>query len=147
MTDTKLCGRCKSEKDIADFSPSFAKRNGTWCRPCVRAYYKIHRHSNVFGNASYRKAFKKNNLTRKCKRLGISADEFTRLYKLQDGKCALCEIDQGECIKRFAIDHDHATGIVRGLLCDKCNRGIGLLNDSPSILIKAAEYVQRGYIG
>jgi hypothetical protein len=60
----------------------------------------------------------------------------------QRGVCAICKTeDPGPRSNHFHIDHDHATGKVRGLLCNNCNRGIGLLKDSPSVLLQAHLYL------
>lgn len=45
---------------------------------------------------------------------------------------------------RLSVDHDHQTGKIRGLLCNNCNRAIGLLKDSSDILYKAAKYIEKG---
>jgi len=62
----------------------------------------------------------------------------------QGGCCKICGTDKptGKW-KVFAIDHCHITGIVRGLLCNECNRGIGLLRDSADLLRKAADYLDN----
>jgi hypothetical protein len=57
----------------------------------------------------------------------------------QAGVCAICEQPPGD--RRFCVDHCHATGQIRGLLCDRCNTGIGLLGDSPERLANARDYV------
>jgi hypothetical protein len=57
---------------------------------------------------------------------------------LQDGRCALCGCDKA---RAWHWDHDHATGVMRGVLCSKCNNGLGFFNDNPDFLWKAAAYV------
>jgi hypothetical protein len=69
-------------------------------------------------------------------------DAFDRLNEEQGGVCAICE-QPCRTGKRLAVDHDHQTGHVRGLLCRTCNSGIGLLNDDPDLLRKAADYIER----
>src|SRR5260221_4218550 len=54
-------------------------------------------------------------------RYGIEADRVEELLKLQRGKCPICKRD----LHKFHVDHDHVTGVVRGLLCGPCNRGLG----------------------
>lgn len=61
----------------------------------------------------------------------------------QDYKCAICGIHEENVTKSLAIDHDHTTGLVRGYLCNNCNRGIGLLKDDPNVLRNAIEYLER----
>ena len=62
----------------------------------------------------------------------------------QEYKCAICNTDKptGKW-KVFAVDHCHETGEVRGLLCNECNRGMGLLRDNAELLRKAADYLDR----
>lgn len=50
---------------------------------------------------------------------------------------------QGGKPRTLAVDHDHETGCLRGLLCEGCNRGIGLLRDDPDLLRRAADYIER----
>jgi hypothetical protein len=74
----------------------------------------------------------------------ITEEQYTDMLKAQNGCCAICGTDKptGKW-KVFAVDHDHETGQVRELLCNECNRGIGLLKDSPELLIKAADYLLK----
>lgn len=64
------------------------------------------------------------------------------MYLKQHGRCALCERTP-EADKPLVVDHDHSDGRVRGLLCDRCNRGIGFLQDNSVVLKKAARYVTK----
>ena len=77
---------------------------------------------------------------------GMSIEDYDTLLEKQNGVCAICmEPETGVEGQRLAVDHDHETGRVRGLLCRKCNLGIGNLDDDPSLLWKALEYlVQHG---
>lgn len=74
---------------------------------------------------------------------GVSLEEYYLLLRQQGGVCAVCE-KVNKNGNKLSVDHDHVTGVVRGLLCYNCNRGIGWLGDSPPILLRALEYV-RGY--
>lgn len=79
----------------------------------------------------------------------MTENDFNRMWKEQNGNCAICEVPmlpRGK--KRFSasIDHNHETGEVRGLLCSRCNKGIGSLRDDPEVLQKAADYLfERGF--
>jgi len=75
---------------------------------------------------------------------GITPEDYARMFKAQRGRCAICRSkDSGQRSKRhLCVDHDHKTGKVRGLLCHRCNRGLGLLNDSLNCLGKATEYLK-----
>lgn len=70
---------------------------------------------------------------------GIDLKDKENLYKAQNGCCALC----GDYIKieDMCVDHDHETGIVRGLLCHRCNRGLGQFKDDIKLLKKAFDYL------
>ena len=72
----------------------------------------------------------------------ITEEQYDQMLEAQSGRCAICGTDTptGKW-KAFAVDHDHKTGLVRALLCNECNRGIGLLKDSAELLQKAANYI------
>lgn len=78
-------------------------------------------------------------------RYGISEERFNAMAAVQRGRCAICEVVFKD-IHRIMIDHDHANGEVRGLLCSSCNRGIGLLRDSSRNALRASRYLQIGYL-
>lgn len=76
------------------------------------------------------------------RRYGISREDYNTLFSLQNYCCAICltkEVGRGHTY--FHVDHDHNTGRVRGLLCDKCNRGLGYFNDNSSLLERASRYL------
>lgn len=77
---------------------------------------------------------------------GITMEEFDSMYVEQRGLCKICGnpetvLGSGGKVKTLAIDHDHETGQVRGLLCNNCNRAIGLLKDNADLLRTAADYL------
>lgn len=73
---------------------------------------------------------------------GITESDYLAMLEAQGGTCAICH--QAERIpgRSLAIDHDHETGRVRGLLCASCNRGIGMLGDDVDRLASAIEYLR-----
>lgn len=75
---------------------------------------------------------------------GITAEEYKILYEAQGGRCAICRRATG-ATRRLAVDHDHKTGRVRGLLCKPCNRyGLGMFaRDNPEIFDRAANYLRN----
>lgn len=79
---------------------------------------------------------------RNIKRYGVTLAEYDALLAAQDGVCAICK---KKCSKHpnLSIDHDHATGKVRGLLCSACNIGIGSLREDPMIAQAAADYLRK----
>ena len=79
---------------------------------------------------------------------GVSNQHYLALFEAQDGKCAICGVTEGHRSKnskvcRLAVDHDHRTGQVRGLLCNSCNRGLGRFKDSIENLEAAIRYLKR----
>lgn len=74
---------------------------------------------------------------------GITQNDFENLFENQNGKCAICKIDHSELPKRLHVDHCHATGKVRWLLCSICNQALGMFKDDTSLLDRAKEYLTK----
>ncbi|MCI4340581.1 MAG: endonuclease domain-containing protein [Thermoplasmata archaeon] len=85
--------------------------------------------------ADPRKAEKFRNQSLKS-RYGITSAQFDAMAEEQGGACKICGL-----IKKLVVDHDHVTGRVRGLLCDKCNRALGGFGDCPAVLKRALLYL------
>jgi hypothetical protein len=77
----------------------------------------------------------------------MSLDEYDAMFEAQKGLCAICCKPETSklrgVVKRLAVDHDHSTGKVRDLLCNACNRAIGLMRENPEVFYKAAEYLKK----
>jgi len=131
-------------------------------RDSVQAYQKAWREANkeeikAYQSAyhlSYRKRDDVQTATRKRHLKNyyrMTEAQFNELWAQQDGKCGVCSVEmlpKGRHGHSVAIDHNHETGAVRGLLCRGCNNGIGCLQDSPEILKAAAQYLsERGHYG
>ena len=71
---------------------------------------------------------------------GLTREEFDALILNQEGRCAICDRDPRD---NLMVDHNHLTGVVRGLLCATCNRGLGLLGDDLGGLQRAIDYLRR----
>ena len=74
---------------------------------------------------------------------GIGINEFNKMREIQDSRCAICGIHEKSSAKGLAVDHCHAKGNVRGLLCNNCNNGLGRFKDDVSLLQKAIEYLNK----
>jgi hypothetical protein len=78
---------------------------------------------------------------------GITIDDYEALHDSQNGKCAICGEKEKAVIRgrglSLAVDHCHEKGNVRGLLCHRCNKALGEFKDSPTLLRKAADYLER----
>lgn len=115
----KQCRTCGVEKSLSEFHKrSDTGRHQNACKTC---YHSAQLYRNY----------------------GITLDDYDRMYEKQNGVCAICNLPQlSKRNTRLCVDHDHDTGEVRGLLCDSCNRGIGLLKDDPRLLERAAQYIR-----
>jgi len=76
------------------------------------------------------------------RRYGITIEDYNRMFNEQNGCCAICKKHQTHFEKALAVDHDHETEKVRGLLCRACNTAIGLLQDNPDVILEASNYVR-----
>ena len=81
------------------------------------------------------------------KTYGISLGDYTKKWIEQNGKCIICNIGSFPIDKMFdrvlVLDHDHKTNQVRGLLCNSCNRALGLLKDNPTFTQNATNYLNQ----
>lgn len=70
---------------------------------------------------------------------GITLDHYNELLARQGGACAICH--ENKDVRNLAVDHCHETGKVRGILCQRCNRALGLLRDDTSLMRSAIMYL------
>lgn len=80
-------------------------------------------------------------------KFGLTPEQYEEMLSKQNGVCAICEQPETGKVrgitKPLAVDHDHATGKVRGLLCDRCNHALGRMQDQPARLRRAADYLEQ----
>ena len=75
--------------------------------------------------------------------LGVTQQDYIELHKRQGGHCGICRKPlRSRRYKAFAVDHDHVTGRIRGLLCTGCNTGLGLFRDCAETLHRAIEWIK-----
>ncbi|GAA3729966.1 hypothetical protein GCM10022239_03230 [Leifsonia bigeumensis] len=74
-------------------------------------------------------------------KFGITIEEYERMLAMQDGRCRICGTLPAEK-RRLAVDHDHATGEIRGLLCSHCNTALGFMGDDVTRLSAAIGYLK-----
>lgn len=150
---TKHCGKCKQWKPLTDFPVDKARHDGRhpWCKECTRSYHRARRAADPKAYSTYmaryrsRPEYEHQRRAGALAQYGITPEDYDALLEKQGGVCAICGGHQRRKIRRryFAVDHDHLTGAVRGLLCDHCNSAIGLLGDDPARCRQAAEYLER----
>lgn len=74
-------------------------------------------------------------------RYGLTKEQYSTLYKAQGGRCYICQRATG-ARKKLAVDHDHATGYVRGLCCGPCNSMLAHARDNAEVFDRAAQYLR-----
>lgn len=76
------------------------------------------------------------------RKYNLSVEEYNAMIEAQNNQCAICNYEFGQRKGDIHVDHCHTSGQVRGLLCDKCNRGLGYFNDNTEALINASNYIK-----
>lgn len=130
----KICSRCKLEKDESEFY-RYPQRGGVqnYCKDCKHAYCREYYQKN------------KDRVRRQNKRAslkfhyGMTLEQYDEMYISQQGQCSICKTKH----EVLHVDHDHNTGDIRELLCNRCNRTLGLLEEDPMIMHSMIEYVQN----
>lgn len=74
---------------------------------------------------------------------GITEDQFDSILLSQKKRCKICRRKNRDSLDRWKVDHDHVTLVIRGILCTSCNFGISKFKDNPSLLAKAAKYIDK----
>ncbi len=72
---------------------------------------------------------------------GIKIDDYNKMLKEQNFSCKICLTHQSELKKQLSVDHCHKTGMIRGLLCNLCNTGLGKFKDDVEVMINAVNYL------
>lgn len=137
----KQCPSCLEYKDLTGFRPRKWSKNGyeSYCQVCLRLKKKQKRES--IESKLERRRF---DLYTKYRLL---PEDFTRMFHSQGGRCPIClrTLDEFD-YRRTVVDHCHASSTVRGLLCTSCNSSLGKFGDSPEVLQRAIDYIQKGGI-
>lgn len=125
----KTCTICKKTYPLTFFYKKLANKDGlkSRCKECSRL----------------------ENRKFKLRVWGLTLQEYDSLLDKQGGCCAICKGTSTHAHKgnkrSFAVDHDHTTGIIRGLLCAKCNRGLGLFGDCLEKYERAYNYLKLNH--
>lgn len=120
----KLCSFCHQYKDFEKFGTNGNGKLKSRCKDC-QGKYNTQYHKEIF----------------RFDRYGITKEIFKQMLNNQNNKCAICEISVNE--RSSHIDHCHSTGKVRGILCEKCNKGLGQFNDNVNYLNNAIKYLNK----
>jgi t-SNARE complex subunit (syntaxin) len=168
--ETKICSECKIEKSLDKFQKDAYRKDGYRykCKSCTNIhdveyyqknkdkihdrkikYYQKNKEKMVVWQKDYRQqpGYKEKMIERRRRHYllndyGITFEQKQEMIKNQNGRCAICCSLLDNKLKTH-VDHDHRSGVVRGILCRNCNIGLGLFYDDPYILEKAKVYIQN----
>ncbi len=146
----RLCFGCNEEKPWDQFHKQPGGTNGrkSRCVVCMRKHLDRWRAENP---SHFRRIGWKYELKRLYK---MTPEQYLSMLESQGNVCAICKeegnltVDGSELIKngkptKFHVDHDHVTGVVRGILCNSCNRGLGAFRDNVQYLQDAVKYLSK----
>lgn len=138
----KVCSSCGVQRPLTEFYWT-NRRNGekarhSKCQPCRREQFK------TYSKTPQGKQVKRAGILRR--KYKMTEDEYQEILIAQGGVCAICrepetKVHRDGALCRLVVDHSHATGDVRALLCSFCNAGLGLFKDDPLRLLAAARYL------
>lgn len=144
----KTCTVCNENKPYSEYYKSSREKDGYGyrCKLCDNAARKKSRNRDKPVSENKTKlGYKRRWLFYK---YGLDSGDYENMLVAQNYKCAICGTSnpRGEGVESdkelsFSVDHNHKTKKVRGLLCNLCNRALGFFQDDPSIVQKAAEYL------
>lgn len=148
--EVKICSKCKKERFINEFHN---KGNGfirNDCKYCVIEYGKKYREKHKDRIKLKKRKYQKEKPQIKYnwylqKQYGISLKEYEEIFKLQDNSCAICKSKKvkNKQHKYLHLDHCHKTGKIRGILCSRCNVGLGHFNDDIKLLYEVIRYLEK----
>lgn len=131
-TNLKTCSKCKQVKIAKEFAKRAKNKDGlrSQCKNCDQQYRDDNREA-------VRDYHYKN-------RYGISLEEYNDKLSVQNYSCAICGSQhvENERMKTLVVDHNHATGEVRGLLCHPCNVALGAVKEKEDILMACISYLR-----
>lgn len=140
----KTCTVCKETKEITDYYKYAANKDGISYR-CKECDDKARQQWSEKNPERAKESQRKRNLKHK---YGLTIEDYDRILEDQGNSCAIChkkdyEVSGDRFSKiKFAVDHNHTTGKVRGILCNQCNRALGMFSDSEEVLRSALKYLE-----
>lgn len=130
---TKQCNKCTQYKEFSRFDLKNGKPCRNTCKDCRNHNMKSRPYRKGLPLKDYRLQMQ----------YGITLKQYDEMAADQNGLCKLCNrVSLNHWGTELCVDHCHKTGKVRGLLCDKCNKGLGQFEDNIETLQKAIEYLK-----
>jgi hypothetical protein len=149
----------QSKKEIKERRHKYYEKNKKHINIKARECYESHKKERKIYEKEYRTNHKKEtkeyilknkeHIRKKDKnwhliqKFGITLEQYNEMLTKQNDCCAICGRHKSELKKALAVDHNHETLKIRGLLCEKCNRGIGYLCDDINLLKKAIKFLKK----
>ena len=157
MIMNKICNKCEKEKSEEEYdwrkTPAGKTIRNSICSQCISEYQKERykdpevRIKQALSTLKYGQSDvgrKKEKNARYLREYGITLEDKERMIQENGSICPICKTsDPG---RFWTVDHCHRTGKIRGILCDKCNKMLGLANDDMVRLISAAHYLSTHYL-
>lgn len=132
----------KHADHVAAYQKKYREEHREQSRAYSREYHKTHKPKprSSSSRAKVKPYMREFHLRKK---YGITEDGYNRILEMQGGCCAICGTDDphGRNHNRFHVDHCHKTNLVRGLLCSRCNLGLGSFQDNILLMKKAITYI------
>ncbi len=146
----KKCTKCESEwpADLDHYYKDQSKKDNlsSSCKRCQQEHHK-----NLPVSDAKRESKRRYKQTVKGKfaywkhhikaAYGMTPEDYYAMFDKQKGSCGICKKEVNG--KRMCIDHDHVTGKIRELICDRCNKAIGLCEDNRELLRRMISYIGR----
>jgi len=141
----KACTVCKQMLSMDNFYNRKSATNGKGyrCKSCDK------KARNKWATENPERARVSGRERRLRHRYGVDLKWYEEQLKKQNYGCAICDIKENNVTRgvtsnlNFAVDHCHSTGMIRGLLCNQCNRALGMFKDSLLLINKAVNYLKQ----
>lgn len=141
LHESKRCSKCRQPKPRSEFRDRPGSRLGlqSQCKPCQTETRRKASKKWHATNKDYIISAKRQRLML---RYGMTLEDYENRLAEQGGGCAICG-GVNYSGRNLAVDHCHATGDVRALLCDRCNRGIGYFGECAELMRKTIDYLNE----
>lgn len=154
----KTCKDCGNTLETSNFPKNKNKKDGLspYCKKCcsrrtIECRNRVKIKDPLTGELIYKRKYPMYKVNSKDylqdlhlrRTYNISLEEYKKLLSNQDNRCIICTRHVNELPTKLSVDHDHSTGKIRGLLCTKCNVGIGYFQDNSDLLRKTITYLDR----
>ncbi len=143
----KKCLQCLLIKPIDEFYSNGASGNKRPdCKECNKQKVREYELKKPDRKKKYREKMKEFERNRRyCRAYKLTSKQVEAMFEKQQNRCAICNKHKIELKRPMHIDHNHLTGVIRGILCFHCNSALGKLkgDNGPELLIKAIKYISN----